>query len=92
MKARSRPAAVRLGAEREVDPHVHAAVAEVPVGQALQAVLVQQRVEVAQVGAQLPGGTAASSQPARRAAVAVRAARPAPSSRIRQRPPPGPGR
>src|SRR5690606_9468460 len=36
--------------ERQVDPHVDAAVAEVPVGQAGDAVAVEQRVEVAQVG------------------------------------------
>ena len=38
--------------EREVDPHVHAAVAEVAVGHAVEAVPLQQLVEVAQPGAQ----------------------------------------
>ena len=39
--------------ELEVDAHVHAAVAEVAVGHAVERVLLQQGVEVAQVGAQL---------------------------------------
>ena len=39
--------------QREVDPAVHAAVAEVPVRQSVQSVAVQQRVEVAQVGTEL---------------------------------------
>ncbi len=38
--------------EREVDPHVHAAVAEMAVGHAVEAVPLQQLVEVAQPGAQ----------------------------------------
>ena len=41
--------------ELEVDPHVHAAVAEVAVGNAVQRALLEQRVEVAQVGAELGG-------------------------------------
>ena len=38
--------------EGEVDPHVHAAVAEVAVGHAVEVVLLEQLVEVAQPGAQ----------------------------------------
>ena len=41
--------------ELEVDPHVHAAVAEVAVGNAVQRALLEERVEVAQVGAELGG-------------------------------------
>ena len=44
------PCRARL--EREVDAHVHAAVAEVAVGHAVEAVLAQQLVEVAQPGAE----------------------------------------
>ncbi len=43
--------AARL-ADREVDPAVHAALAEVPVGQAVQPVPGEQRLEVPQVGAE----------------------------------------
>jgi len=62
--------------EAEVDPHVHAAVAEVPVRHAVEAVLAQQLVEVAQPGPEVLGrhggvlpagvgrrGQAASGQP-----------------------------
>ena len=64
---------------------MHAAVAEVPVRQPLQPVRVQQRLEVAQVGAE-PLDWDGGVLPARvcEAAVDVRAASPAPSSRIRQ--------
>ena len=45
----------RPGSNGEVDPHVHAAVAEVAVGHAVEAVLAQQVVEVAQPGAEVLG-------------------------------------
>ena len=48
-----RPHPFGRGLEREVDPGVHAAVAEVPVGQRVQAVLVEQGEELPQIGAQL---------------------------------------
>ena len=80
-RKRRRPSRV---VEREVDPHVHAAVAEVAVGHAVEPVLAQQRVEVAQVvaepvrrhGGVLPARTAPGRS-------SERAASPAPSSRIR---------
>ena len=71
--------------EREVDADVEAAVAEVAVGDAAQPVGGQQGLEVAQVGAEPVGGTAASSQPAQAGAPAgLRPPNPAPSSRMRQ--------
>ena len=92
-RRRGRPASVRNGAQhgrrtvvqREVDAHVHAAVAEVPVGQAVDAVRRHERLE-ARAGSRpsRSGGTAASSQPGHACAPdGVRPARPAPSSRIR---------
>ena len=61
------------GLEREVDAHVHAAVAEVAVGHPVEPVLAQQLVEVAQPGAQplgryggvLPAGVRRGLQAAR---------------------------
>ena len=55
--------------EREVDAHVHAAVAEVPVDQPVEAVLAHQRVELAQVGRQVLGrdGGVLPARPGRRA-------------------------
>ncbi len=50
--------------ELEVDAHVHAAVAEVAVGNAVEGAVLQQRVEVAQVGAQ-PLGRHGGVLPAR---------------------------
>ena len=70
--------------ELEVDAHVHAAVTEVAVGDTVERALLEQRVEVAQVGTELSGGTAASSHPAWAGRLSERAASPAPSSRIRQ--------
>ena len=80
-----RPAPVLPGTEGEVDAHVHAAVAEVPVRHPLQPVLVQQRLEVAEVGAQLldRDGGVLPARVRRAGRRDVRAASPAPSSRIR---------
>ena len=47
--------ALRLAAEREVDAGVHAAVAEVAVDETVDLVLGQQRLELAQVGAEVLG-------------------------------------
>ena len=52
MKCRNRPAPAGV-LELEVDAHVHAAVAEVAVGDAVEPAVLEQRVEVAQVGAEL---------------------------------------
>ena len=67
--------------EREVDPDVQAAVAEVPVRQAGQPVLGQQRVELAQVGAE-PLRRDGGVLPARVRGVAVRR----PTGQARRRP------
>ena len=80
-------AAVRgTGAEREVDPDVHAAVAEVPVRDALQPVpgRAAPRTRAGRRRAARPGRRRPPSRRAPGWPSLVRAASPAPSSRIRQ--------
>ena len=81
-----RPAPVRAGAEREVDPHVHAAVAEVPV-RARPAARARRAARRTRAGSRRAAPAGRRRPPSRRAPGGrrgVRAASPAPSSRIRQ--------
>ena len=73
-----------IGIQREVDADMDAAVPEVPVGDAVQAVLDEERLEFAEVGTQPGRRDRGVLQPARPGRSKARAASPAPSSRIRQ--------